>query len=92
MPITQDNLDVVLDAGWIDQATLCQGVEAGTVAGVRRCSGFGSGGHARRTCSRRHRVDGHGAGDDGRLTALTLACACVLRRASAQDAARAIAS
>ena len=32
MPITQDNLDVVLDAGWIDQATLCQGVEAGTVA------------------------------------------------------------
>ena len=30
--ITQDNLDVVLDAGWIDQATLCQGVEAGTVA------------------------------------------------------------
>ncbi len=32
IPITQDNLDVVLDAGWIDQATLCQGVEAGTVA------------------------------------------------------------
>jgi D-xylose transport system substrate-binding protein len=31
IPITQDNLDVVLDAGWIDQATLCQGVEAGTV-------------------------------------------------------------
>jgi D-xylose transport system substrate-binding protein len=30
--ITQENLDVVLDAGWIDQATLCQGVEAGTVA------------------------------------------------------------
>ena len=28
IPITQDNLDVVLDAGWIDQATLCQGVEA----------------------------------------------------------------
>ena len=32
IPITQDNLDVVLDAGWIDQETLCQGVEAGTVA------------------------------------------------------------
>ena len=30
-PITQDNLNVVLDAGWIDQATLCQGVEPGTV-------------------------------------------------------------
>jgi D-xylose transport system substrate-binding protein len=32
IPITQDNLDVVLDAGWIDQAALCQGVEAGAVA------------------------------------------------------------
>jgi D-xylose transport system substrate-binding protein len=31
-PITQDNLNVVLDAGWIDEATLCQGVEAGSVA------------------------------------------------------------
>jgi D-xylose transport system substrate-binding protein len=31
IPITQDNLDVVLDAGWIDQAALCQGVEAGSV-------------------------------------------------------------
>ena len=29
--ITQDNLDVVVDAGWIDQATLCQGVDAGSV-------------------------------------------------------------
>ena len=29
IPITQDNLDVVVDAGWIDQATLCQGVEGG---------------------------------------------------------------
>ena len=29
--ITQDNLDVVLDAGWIDEATLCEGVEAGSV-------------------------------------------------------------
>ena len=26
IPITRDNLDVVVDAGWIDQATLCQGV------------------------------------------------------------------
>jgi D-xylose transport system substrate-binding protein len=32
IPITQDNLDVVLDAGWIDEATLCEGVEAGSVA------------------------------------------------------------
>jgi D-xylose transport system substrate-binding protein len=32
IPITQDNLDVVLDAGWIDQATLCQGVDPAEVA------------------------------------------------------------
>ena len=32
IPITQENLDVVVDAGWIDQETLCQGVEAGSVA------------------------------------------------------------
>jgi D-xylose transport system substrate-binding protein len=32
IPISQDNLDIVLDAGWIDEATLCQGVDAGTVA------------------------------------------------------------
>jgi D-xylose transport system substrate-binding protein len=32
IPITKDNLNVVLDAGWIDKATLCQGVSAGTVA------------------------------------------------------------
>jgi len=30
--ITQDNLDVVVDAGWISTDELCQGVEAGTVA------------------------------------------------------------
>ena len=30
--ITKDNLNVVLDAGWIDKATLCQGVTAGSVA------------------------------------------------------------
>jgi D-xylose transport system substrate-binding protein len=29
--IVQDNLNVVVDAGWIDAATLCQGVEAGSV-------------------------------------------------------------
>ena len=29
IPITEDNLNVVVDAGWIDQATLCQGVEGG---------------------------------------------------------------
>lgn len=29
--ITQDNLDVVLDAGWIEQDALCEGVDAGTV-------------------------------------------------------------
>ncbi len=33
IPITQANLDVVLDAGWIDAATLCQGVTAGSVGG-----------------------------------------------------------
>lgn len=30
--ITQDNLDVVIDAGWVTQAVVCQGVAAGTVA------------------------------------------------------------
>jgi D-xylose transport system substrate-binding protein len=30
--ITPDNLDVVLDAGWITQEELCQGVDPGTVA------------------------------------------------------------
>jgi D-xylose transport system substrate-binding protein len=29
--ITQDNLDVVVDAGWISQEDLCQGVDPGTV-------------------------------------------------------------
>ena len=33
IPITQDNLNVVLDAGWIDEPTLCQNVPAGSVAG-----------------------------------------------------------
>ncbi len=32
IPITEDNLDVVVDAGWIALDVLCQGVAAGTVA------------------------------------------------------------
>jgi D-xylose transport system substrate-binding protein len=32
LPVTQDNLSAVIDAGWTDQATLCQGVTAGSVA------------------------------------------------------------
>jgi D-xylose transport system substrate-binding protein len=31
IPITQDNLNVVLDADWITEEELCQGVESGTV-------------------------------------------------------------
>jgi D-xylose transport system substrate-binding protein len=31
IPITQDNLDVVLDAEWITEEELCQGVESGTL-------------------------------------------------------------
>jgi D-xylose transport system substrate-binding protein len=33
LPITKANLNVVLDAGWIDKDTLCQGVTAGSVGG-----------------------------------------------------------
>ena len=32
IPVTKDNLDVVLDAGWIDKAALCDGVDATKVA------------------------------------------------------------
>jgi D-xylose transport system substrate-binding protein len=32
-PITKDNLNVVLDAGWITKADLCKGVTAGAVKG-----------------------------------------------------------
>ena len=32
IPVTADNLDVVVDAGWISVEELCQGVEAGSVA------------------------------------------------------------
>jgi D-xylose transport system substrate-binding protein len=28
-PVTAENLNLVIDGGWIDQATLCEGVEAG---------------------------------------------------------------
>jgi D-xylose transport system substrate-binding protein len=31
IPITKDNLNVVLDAKWIDAATLCKGVKPGSV-------------------------------------------------------------
>jgi D-xylose transport system substrate-binding protein len=31
LPITKDNLDVVIDAGWIKKDEVCQGVKAGTV-------------------------------------------------------------
>ena len=30
--ITQDNLDVVIDAGWVSKDVVCQGVDAGSVA------------------------------------------------------------
>jgi len=32
MPITRDNLNVVIDAGWVEKDVVCQGVEAGVVA------------------------------------------------------------
>ena len=32
IPITQDNLNIVIDANWIAQADLCQGVSSGTVS------------------------------------------------------------
>ncbi len=32
LPITQDNLDVVIDAGWISKEAACQGVAAGSLA------------------------------------------------------------
>jgi D-xylose transport system substrate-binding protein len=31
IPITKDNLDVVIDAGWIKKDEVCQGVKPGTV-------------------------------------------------------------
>ena len=32
VPITKDNLDVVIDAGWIGKDVVCQGVASGTLA------------------------------------------------------------
>ncbi len=32
VPVTRDNLNVVIDAGWISKAAACQGVSAGSVA------------------------------------------------------------
>ncbi|MNT76778.1 hypothetical protein D3C72_2158250 [compost metagenome] len=32
LPITKDNLNVVIDAGWITKEAACQGVTAGSVA------------------------------------------------------------
>lgn len=31
IPITRDNLDVVIDAGWVSKAEVCQGVDSGQV-------------------------------------------------------------
>jgi D-xylose transport system substrate-binding protein len=31
IPITKDNLDAVIDAGWIKKSEVCQGVKLGTV-------------------------------------------------------------
>ena len=31
VPITKDNLNVVIDAGWVSKDVVCQGVAAGTV-------------------------------------------------------------
>jgi D-xylose transport system substrate-binding protein len=31
IPVTQDNLDVPIDAGWVSQEEVCQGVDAGAV-------------------------------------------------------------
>ena len=32
VPITRDNLDLVIEAGWVSQEVVCQGVASGTVA------------------------------------------------------------
>jgi len=32
VPVTRDNLNAVVDAGWIEKAAVCKGVKAGTVA------------------------------------------------------------
>jgi D-xylose transport system substrate-binding protein len=35
LPITKDNLDVIINAGWISKAEACQGVKAGSVAACK---------------------------------------------------------
>jgi len=35
VPITKDNLDVVIDAGWVKKDVVCQGVAAGSVAACK---------------------------------------------------------
>jgi D-xylose transport system substrate-binding protein len=35
IPITKDNLNVVVDATWITKEALCQGVTAGAVAACK---------------------------------------------------------
>jgi len=32
LPVTRDNIDVVIDAGWVSKEVVCQGVAAGTLA------------------------------------------------------------
>jgi D-xylose transport system substrate-binding protein len=32
LPVTKDNLNVVIDAGWISKDEACQGVKAGSTA------------------------------------------------------------
>jgi D-xylose transport system substrate-binding protein len=34
-PITKDNLNAVIDAGWVDKATVCAGVDAAAVAACK---------------------------------------------------------
>jgi D-xylose transport system substrate-binding protein len=34
-PITKDNLNLVIDAGWVDKATVCAGVDAAAVAACK---------------------------------------------------------
>jgi D-xylose transport system substrate-binding protein len=35
VPITKDNLDVVIDAGWISKDEVCAGVKAGSVSACK---------------------------------------------------------
>ena len=62
IPITQDNLDVVLDADWIDEDTLCQGVDAGLGRRLRLIARPSLGERAPRRPRRRGHVASHGDG------------------------------